>query len=106
MDNLISLVDEPRARRESFLGKLADVEGTIMEAVADHDDALRDRDIDAIAHASTLASNLFSLTHDIAIGLPIDSAAAQQRVRDMLAGLSALADEAFPTEDEDHEAWA
>lgn len=106
MGNFTSIARDLHGRREIFLEKLADAESTIMVAVADHDDMLRDRDIDAIAQASTAAEKLFTFAHDLALGLPADSATAQQQIQDVLAGLSALADMAFPVEDEEDEAFA
>lgn len=106
MENLSSIMRDLDDRRELFLEKLADAESAIMVAVADHDDMLRDRDIDAIAQASTIAAKLFSFAHDLALGLSTDSATAQQHVQQVLAGLSALADMAFSAEDEDDEALA
>lgn len=106
MENLTSLARDGHRRRELFLAKLTDVESTIMEAVADHDDMLADRDIDAIALGSELATKLFTFTHDMALGLPVDSAVSQRHIQEVLAALSALADKAFPTRDEDDEAWA
>lgn len=106
MDNLSSIIRDLDDRRELFLEKLADAESTIMVAVADHDDMLRDRDIDAIAQASTIAAKLFTFAHDLALGLSADNTTAQQQVQQVLAGLSALADIAFPVEDEDDEALA
>lgn len=106
MENFTSIARDLHGRREIFLEKLADVESTIMVAVADHDDMQRDRDIDAIAQASTAAAKLFTFAHDLALGLPTDSVAAQQHVQEVLAGLSVLADMTFPVEDEDDEVLA
>jgi hypothetical protein len=103
MGNVVSITHNLHGRSKPFLEKLAEVEGKIMVAVADHDDVLRDRDIDAITQASTLASELFTFAHDMAFGLPADSSAAQRHVQEMLAGLSALADKVFPSGDD--EAW-
>jgi hypothetical protein len=104
MGNVVSIMHNLHGRSKPFLEELAEVEGKIMVAVADHDDVLRDRDIDAIAQASTLASELFTFAYDMAFGLLADSAAAQRHVQEMLAGLSALADKVFPSGDGD-EAW-
>jgi len=106
MGNFTVIARDLHDRRELFLEKLADAERMIMVAVADYDDMLRDRDIDAIAQASTAAAKLFTFAHDLALGLPADSATAQQHVQEVLAGLSALADMAFFIEDEDDEAFA
>lgn len=106
MEELSSILAEVQGRREAFVGQLADVDGTIMNAVADHGDVLSDRNIDAIAHTCILASKLFTLAHDMSLGLPVDGPAVQQRVQEALAGLSELADQAFPSEDEDDdETW-
>lgn len=104
MEELSSILGEVQGRREAFLDQLGDVDGTIMEALADHDDVLSDRNIDAIAHTCILASQLFTLAHDMSLGLPVDGPEAQRRVREALVGLSELADQAFPSEDEDDDA--
>ncbi|MGF7007206.1 hypothetical protein [Aminobacter sp. BE322] len=101
MEKLTNIIADVQGRRDVFSGQLADVEGNIMEAVAEHDDVLSDRNIDAIAHTSALASKLFTLAHDLALGLSVDSVETQQQVREALVALSELADQSFLSEDED-----
>lgn len=105
MNKLTSIIHDVHKRRETFQSMLGDIEDSIMETIADHDDVLNDGAVDAIVHTSTLASKLFAFVHDMALGLPADGVTAQQHVREALVGLSELADLAFPSGEEDDEAW-
>lgn len=104
MEDLTNILADVEDRREAFAGELDDINGTAMAAVADHDDVLSDDNIDVIVHTSTLASKLFTLAHDLALGLRVDGPITQRRVQEALAGLSELADKAFSSEDEDDDA--
>jgi hypothetical protein len=87
--------------RELFVAEVGDLQTTVMTGIADYGGALRDRDVDAIALASTLASELFILAHDMVRGLRIESEVARQQTHNALAGLLELADRASPDDDDD-----
>lgn len=106
MEKFTSIIRDIHVRREMFGDMLNDAESIIMVAVSDHDDVLRDCDVDAIAQASAVASKLFTLAHDIALGLGTDNTAVHQQLQEVLAGVSVLADIAFAADDEDDEAFA
>lgn len=93
-------------QRDMMIGSLASIEGDILTAVADQDDMLDDRDIDAIALASSAAAKLFTLAHDLAFGLVVNSPVAQETVQEVLAELSTLTDVTFASDEEDDEELA
>lgn len=101
METLNAIIRDMGSRNERFLSQLSEVENLVMVAVADNNDALADRDIDAVAEASTVAANLFTAAHALALGLSLDSPAFQKQLQEALVGLSTLADRAFYPEDEE-----
>lgn len=95
-------VDE---RHEAFQPLINDAEIAVMEALLELNEGLSAQNIEAIVTTSKLTSKLITLSHEMALGLAVDAAAAQQQVREAMVGLSQLADLAFPAGAEDDEAW-
>ena len=92
-------------RREAFQPLVEDAESAVNEALLELSDGLSGRNIDAIISTTQLASKLFILAYQMVLGLAVDAADTQQQVREAMVGLSQLADLAFPSGEEDDEAW-
>ncbi|MER9852580.1 MULTISPECIES: hypothetical protein [unclassified Mesorhizobium] len=101
MNQFNSIIQDVEHRSTVFDTKLAYIENFVMAEIADQDDVLSDTDVNAAVDAIQIASKLFALAHNIALGLPANSPAAHQQVSEALAGLSVFADCVLATGDQD-----